>query len=374
MGFNNTSQQLLNLTYPIGSVGEISKWVLAIKLMRSICVPFIVGSGLFGNILCFAVFMTKTMRKSSCSAFLLSLAFVDVSFLITLLLTWIDGDVMPIMKTDVACQFLIFATYISSFLNAWFIVGFTCERFIAICLPLKHAYLCNVFREKLVVTTLCVMGCVMYSFSFWTTGLIEWGPYQRCSHKVEYFDFLSVVTWVDTFLTMLIPFCIILCINSMVLKTVLHGFWATRYGVPVKLEQCEVENKLINNNNKKRQYVRISLQRSVNQLRVARTLFVVSLIFIILNLPSHAIRLFNLIDTTRSTTPTVTVEFYFFQECTLMLYYTTFSCNFILYALFGRNFKKSLMLLIRCKSASADHKEKMLKKLTSTQGVCVSSC
>jgi hypothetical protein len=224
-----------------------------------------------------------------------------------------------------------------------------------------------------VISILCIMACVMYSFSFWTTGLVQWGPRQRCSHKVEYFDFLSVVIWIDTFLTMLIPFCIIVYINSMVLRTVMKGTWAVRYAMSVNVRNRESVKGLINNNKpirSRRQCANITgIQRSVNQLRVAKTLFVVSLIFIFLHLPSHAIRLFNLIE--KNSNFIVSDEFYFFQECTLMLYYTTFSCNFVLYTLFGRNFKNSLLLLIRCKSSSYDHRQKMLEKLTSTQGVCV---
>ena len=372
MEFFNMSNVTFNQTWNHNFMQQDASqeiWTGRVKLLRSICVPLIVGAGLFGNTLCFMVFVTKNMRQSSCSVFLASLAFADNSFLICLLLTWIDGDVRTIMKTDFACQVLIFMTYITSFLNAWFIVGFTCERFLAICLPLRTGYMCSVFREKVTVITLCISACLMYSFSFWTTGLIQWGPSKRCSHKIDFFQFLSVVTWIDTFMTMLIPFCVILCINSLVLRTVIKGTLAQRRMQEIRQRRSDAaESSLIEDKNDNTKPVRMTgKQRSLTQIRVARTLFVVSLIFIFLNLPSHAIRLYNLIDTTTSENPSVSIEFYFFQELTVMLYYTTFSCNFVLYTLFGRNFKNSLLMLIRCKSVADDRKKKMLQKLTPSQ-------
>jgi hypothetical protein len=128
------------------------------------------------------------------------------------------------------------------------------------------------------------------------------------------------------------------------------------------------EHSLIEDKTENAKPVRMAgKQRSLTQVRVAKTLFVVSLIFIFLNLPSHAIRLYNLIDTSTSENQSVSIEFYFFQELTLMLYYTTFSCNFVLYTLFGRNFKNSLILLIHCKTLADDRKKKMLQKLTPSE-------
>lgn len=358
-----------------------SPWIVAVKLMRSICVPVIVGLGLSGNTLCFMVFMTKNMRKSSCSVFLASLAFADNSYLICLLLTWIDGDVTHIMRADFACQLLIFMTYVTSFLNAWFIVGFTCERFLAICLPLRNGFMCSVKKEKVAVITLCVSASLMYSYSFWTSGLIQWGPQQRCSHTIEYFEFLSIMTWIDTFLTLLIPYLLLVCINSLVLCTVIKGTLASRRTQLNRVRKSDAEKSLIDaKNGTIRLHTRVTgVQRSVTQVRVARTLFVVSLFFIFLNLPSHAIRLYNLIDTQTSENQAVSIEFYFLQELTLVLYYTTFSCNFVLYTLFGRNFKNSLIMLMCCKSTTEDKKKKMLRKLarepecTSVHDGCVTT-
>ncbi|WAR09687.1 hypothetical protein MAR_034763 [Mya arenaria] len=67
---------------------------------------------------------------------------------INLLLTWIDSEVVTIISTYILCQVLIYFTYVTSFLSVWFIVGFTFERYIAICFPLKRTSLCSVKREK----------------------------------------------------------------------------------------------------------------------------------------------------------------------------------------------------------------------------------
>ncbi|XP_060598001.1 FMRFamide peptide receptor frpr-18-like [Ruditapes philippinarum] len=209
-----------NMTWTHDQV-SVSPWIEAIKVMRNICIPVIVVVGLLGNTLSLMVFSTKSMRKTSSSVFLASLAFVDNTFLVCLLITWIDGEINSILVTDLACQLLIYTTYVASCLSVWFIVCFTFERFIAICFPLKSTLICSLFREKGTVLILATITCLMYNFSFWTTGMEQWGPVMRCSHNPKYIQFLNIVTWIDTVITMIIPFLLIAFMNSMVLRSVI---------------------------------------------------------------------------------------------------------------------------------------------------------
>ncbi|XP_053389184.1 growth hormone secretagogue receptor type 1-like [Mercenaria mercenaria] len=333
----------------------LSSWFDAIKIMRNIFIPVIVCVGLFGNTLSLMVFSTESMRKSSSSVFLASLAFVDNTFLICLLITWIDGEVHSILVCDLACQLLIYTTYVTSCLSVWFIVCFTFERFIAICFPLKSTYICSVCRERGTVFILTIIACVMYNFSFWTTGMEQWGPLLRCSHDPKYIQFLNIVTWIDTSLTMVIPFFLIVCMNTMVLRSVM---------------KCKPKNKNIVTSIRKRPKIRVNtrVQRRNPQIRVTRTLLFVSTTFLVLNLPSHTMRLYNLIYLITSDTSTITVQFSFLQELTLMFYYITFSCNFFLYTCFGRNFRHALYHMIYCQSVKETHRRKVLLRLSSSQG------
>lgn len=370
---NNVTSNGSVVTYRIPPLPDESIWLQVVPIMRTICVPLITGVGFLGNMLTLLVFSAKSMKKSSCSVFLASLAFVDNIFLLSLLLTWIDGEIRVILTSDISCQLIIFSTYVTSFLSVWFIVGFTCERFIAICFPLKCNYMCSVFREKVVVVILVITASVMYNFSFWTAGVQQWGQHLRCSHKIQFFQFLNIVTWIDTLFTMVAPFFFILFMNSMVVYTVIQCPKKKNGRALTKVNSSTLLNSTNSTTKPKGIKCRIGYQRQNPQVRVTRTLLFVSTTFLFLNLPSHVIRLYNLIMSVTTDNQEVSAQFYFLQELTLMLYYTTFSCNFFLYTCFGRNFKKSLIRILRCRSTMETNRAKVLRKLSSTQGSCVTS-
>ena len=401
MEHNATATSLQNETYSNyydGGNYMLSPWLQAVKIMRSVCVPLIVAIGLGGNTLSLLVFSARSMKQSSCSVFLAALAAVDNIFLLSIFLTWIDGEVHIILTTDIVCQLLVYVTYITSFLSVWFIVGFTCERCIAIRFPLKRNFMCTVRREKIAVLVLTLIACVIYNFSFWTSGMQSWGSEKRCLHDISYFEFLNIVTWIDTFLTMIFPFFIIVCVNFQVLRTVMRCSMKSRTTgrerrqnitfrpCPVRMQRKLKTDKeqtsatkldTVSESNDSESLEEIPSAPATKQkftgskhphFRVTRTLLFVSTTFLCLNLPSHVIRLYNLITTLTSEVATgITPQFYFLQELTLMLYYTTFSCNFVLYTLFGKNFKKSLKLILRCKSTMTDHRKKLLRRVNNSQ-------
>lgn len=356
-----------------------SPWIVAVRVMRSVCIPMIVCVGLCGNTLSLLVFLAKSMRRSACSVFLAALAVVDNAFLISLSISWIDGQIITLLSTDLACQLLVYITYVASFLSAWFIVGFTCERYIAICFPLHSNYLCSVFRQKVTVYILAFVALVIYNFSFWTTDSTT---KDVCIHKIEYLNFLNVVTWVDTFLTMVIPFIIIAFVNSLVLRAVAKCKLKPKERPVLSYRMKRMRSVSTPDLGECRTFINASVIRPLqgakrvnHQIRVTRTLLFVSSTFLILNLPAHVLRLFNLIASFTSTAPTVSDKLYFMQEVTAMLYYTTFSCNFFLYTLFGRNFKTSLFLILRCKSTTTfSHRQLLLRRFSYSRHSSRSSC
>lgn len=373
-----TNEQVnLSTNMSLNEVQPINEWFNYIMLMRNIFVPILVCVGIFGNTLCLFVFSAKSMKKSSSSVFLASLAVVDNTFLLCLLVTWIDGQIYVILTVDLACQILIFATYVASSLSVWFIVCFTCERFVAICFPMKNTYMCSIRREKRTVVILTVIACTLYHFSFWTTGMEKFGPQMRCAHKQAYINFLHTVTWIDTVLTMIIPFILIVFMNSMVLRRVLNcharskGEKERNRTIVFKTLITSMHKKVIIQKQRPLRFTRI--QHVNPQIRVTRTLLFVSTTFLVLNLPSHSIRLYNLITYVSSGNRTISVQFSFLQELTLMFYYLTFSCNFFLYTCFGYNFRKSLSHILHCRSTKEHRRRIVLHRLSSTQGTCHSN-
>lgn len=298
------------------------------KLMRNICIPTIVFIGVFGNFVSMLVFASNYLRSSSSSTFLVALAFVDNVFLLCLFLSWFDGSVKNILTSLPLCRIIAYSTYMSSFLSVWFVVGFTVERHIAICHPLHAKLFCTKVRERITVILLLIISVCLYHFSFWTTDVAIYPSERiaRCSIDKTFIHFLNIVTWIDTVLTMLIPFVLICYMNIRV------AFTAAKFQEKRKACLSLRDAKS----------VKLGTFRSKQQMRVTRTLLLVSTTFLVLNLPSHVSKLSSLISVS---TLDINMTQYLIQEISQILYYFSFSMNFFLYALYGKHFQKSLRFM-----------------------------
>lgn len=298
------------------------------KIIRNICIPTIVFIGVFGNFVSMLVFASNYLRSSSSSTFLVALAFVDNVFLVCLFLSWLDGSVENILTSLPVCRIIAYSTYMSSFLSVWFVVGFTVERHISICHPLHAKLFCTKVRERITVILLLIISVFLYHFSFWTTDVAIY-PVERivrCSIDKSFIHFLNIVTWVDTVLTMLIPFVLICYMNIRV------AFTAAKFQEKRKACLSLRDAKS----------AKLGTFRSKQQMRVTRTLLLVSTTFLVLNLPSHVSKLSRLISVS---TLNINMTQYLIQEISQMLYYFSFSMNFFLYALYGKHFQKSLRFM-----------------------------
>ncbi|XP_062617381.1 FMRFamide peptide receptor frpr-18-like [Saccostrea cucullata] len=325
-------------------------FVFSIKTMRNICIPLIVIVGVFGNFVSMLIFASNSLRRSSSSTFLFALACVDNIFLSCLFLTWFDGAMENILSSVGICQIITYLTYISSFLSVWFVVGFTLERYVAICHPLHAKLFCTQVRERITVLTLLMTSLLLYNFSLWTTDLEVFASkgIARCTIDMRYVNFLNFFTWLDTFLTMMIPFVLICYMNIRVAWTA------------VKFQ--EKRKACLSPRDAKS--VKLRTLRSKQQMRVTRTLLLVSTTFLVLNLPSHVFKLSSLISESLFN---ISMTQHLIQEISQILYYFSFSMNFFLYAFYGKHFQRSLSFMyesLKWKSGCSDRMEYLERTVT----------
>ena len=302
-----------------------------VKIMRNILIPIIVFVGVFGNSVSMSVFTSNYLRRSSSSTFLVALACTDNVFLICLFVTWFDGSVDNILNSVRICQVISYLTFVSSFLSVWFVVGFTSERYIAICHPLRAKLFCTQVRERVAVLIFIMLSVVLYNFASWTTDVYTSKDITRCTYNIKFIKFLNIVTWLDTVVTMLIPFTLIFFMNMRVACTA-ATFQEKRKGCLTPRDARRVKHRAL---------------RSKQQMRVTRTLLLVSSTFLVLNLPSHVFKLSSLISNLLNPAASYQMSMaqYLIQEISQIFYYASFSMNFFLYALYGKHFQRSLSFM-----------------------------
>ncbi|KAK3917289.1 Neuropeptides capa receptor, partial [Frankliniella fusca] len=103
----------------------------------------------------------------------------------------------------------------------------------------------------------------------------------------------------------------------------------------------------------KQQPIQISTGRTLvstrTQQSITKMLLLISSVFILLNLPSHVLRVYASIAvlTGSNVATTTSPALWFGQQLAMLLYYTNFSINFLLYSMCGITFRRCLWQLVR---------------------------
>jgi len=317
-------------------------WILAGKYIHLISIPIIVIFGLLGNTLSLSVYCMKSMKKAKCKVFLATLAVVDNIFLVVLAVNWINDYFYDILTEEFLCQITVYVTYVASSLSSWCVVGLSSERFIAICFPLQRVCRRGTTNDKVIVGIFVLVSCTLYSFAIWTTSVRLIDAHCMCFFKLEYMDQMTFFTWLDTVVTMMLPFFIIASTNCLVFRAVITSRQNTRIrsfrNRNVVFTKLDNDRRLVTSCNFGRQ------TRNSTKIQITVPLLLVSTTFLLLNLPAHMVRLGELINSQPTTLPIRR----FLNEIAHTLYYCSFSCNILLYTAFGRGFRTSLFNLLGC--------------------------
>lgn len=300
-----------------------------LSLLNLYYVPVVIIVGIVGNTLSCAVFAGTYLHKRSSSYYLAALAVADTGFLLTLGTVWLAMAGTDLTNKDGWCQILLYVSSVTSFLSVWLIVSFTVERLIAVLFPLQRPYMCTVRRAKIVVVILSVSALCIYMFLLRTVGVVTVDGAKECTVKQEFIYTVSVMNLLDTVLTLIVPFVTLSILNSVIVYQVL---------IFSKMYRSKVASTKSH---------RSSLQSSKTHHSIAKLLLLLSTVFLVLNLPSYAIRVHMFVKTLLVKEPRMSDTEYILQQYFQLLYYTNFSLNFFLYAVYGVNFRKALVILFK---------------------------
>ena len=348
-------------------------------ILNTYVIPVIIVMGFLGNTISFFIFVGTHLNRLSSSVYLAFLAAVDNLFLITLLFVWFGWVEIHLFKRDGWCQSIIYGTYVCSFLSVWTVLSFTLERYIVVFYPLRRHRLCTRKRAIITMAILTSAALLFYSFTLKTFGVRYMGKVPVCRQLHERFYTVHIVmSSLDTLIGVVIPTLTIMTMNTAIgVKVYNYTRRTLRSEMPSASGSDMFSSTSVANNkfaidadsDSSRHYhtcrspssgttSRHVTARNVasksglhcrrrqrSQMRITRALLVVSSVFLVLNLPSHAFRLLALVLSFINDTIPLTA--YTWLEFLQFLYYLSFSTNFLLYMIFSRTFRNAFRRLLR---------------------------
>ncbi|XP_067829883.1 melatonin receptor type 1B-like [Heptranchias perlo] len=123
------------------------------------------------------------------------------------------------------CRFTAFVQVFSIQLSVWFTVSFTFDRFISICCQKLKLKYCTERTASVVLTIVCILSFLMIIpvyFRYEPSSIIDEMPW-GCRTVTGYYSSSAWVayTWIKTLSTPILPFPLLLLLNSLTARHIL---------------------------------------------------------------------------------------------------------------------------------------------------------
>ncbi|XP_052783042.1 FMRFamide receptor-like [Mya arenaria] len=276
-------------------------------------VPFIAVIGVLGNLLALTVFLRKSMRNNSSSFFLAVRCLSDAGFLLVLMVIWVSTVFeLYLSKVLFVCKALIFLTYVFGCLSVWLVIFVTAENYTRICKPFLVHRLCKTLYAKNIFFVILVVIISSYSFPFWAMT-------DNCVPFAAHYEFVTIMVYIDSVLTLFLPIILIAILMAAIVTSTIQA------------------------RKRRRRLSRSKMRKTMNPTKKVTTmLFAVTVTFIVLNIPSHSVRLWLMVSTFLEHDNVGTSAVSISQTISSLLYYLSMSINVIIYYIFGSKFRRTL--------------------------------
>ena len=304
------TQAVYNTTSPyIGydkgmNVTFLIKWIIP-----SVCVAGYIGNGLI-----LVVSTRKTFRHSAMGLYLFALAVADsIHLLRAFPLGWMDFTGRLDLQTNpIVCKIITVYTYSTQPVSSWILATITLERCVCVVKPFEASIWFSRRRAGIGLTLMLTIILGLHIHMSWTFGTYHTPNGLACNLYPNYsIEFQNVVTYLDTTLTTIGPFLMILTLNSVII-------W--------KLVRPSTLNQSKHGGSKQRSLVIM--------------LLVCSFAFIVLTAPILIVSIIG-----NDTKPGITSSKGVFFEVALVCVITNNSINFYLYCISGSRFREEVYSL-----------------------------
>ncbi|XP_059168111.1 thyrotropin-releasing hormone receptor-like [Physella acuta] len=328
---NTTSKNTSDDEFQCNSTDITQAMRAATDAFGTYAVPVICVLGILGDVTSLLVFICTSFRYQPCSQYLAALACVDTLFLMSPLLSSLMRYFPSIALTPGCCVLIVYTSYVCSFLSAWFVVLMMIERFIVVCYPFKASYMCNKKKSIAVISATSVLALILYCHSFFTveTSIVN----SPCHENKNYIEFLSIFTHVDSILVFFVPFSTIVFLNLKIIQTV---------------RKFRLRHDMLNQSVRRTpRYHNSGNTLTLAQVRSTKMLVWVSSVYIILYLPSYAVRMYGLILQQVSGVLKCAPRLYVAQQLCQHLHFLNFAIDFLVYVVTSNNFRRNVSRCLR---------------------------
>ncbi|XP_052791834.1 growth hormone secretagogue receptor type 1-like [Mya arenaria] len=221
-GILNTSLPTPGAVTPYSSAHALSLAAPTAMMIDRIVTPVWYIIGAIGNPITMKIWLSRRMRESNSSAIYIgSIAVVHFIFiwlhlLIELHLAW---DMKTINRPTI-CEIFNFLYITPQYLAPLLILGFTTERYIAVCLPFKKEKYCTVQRACAIVFVLTIFSLCLGSVQayIWTYNKER----DLCYFRPGVRPFYVVWTWISEMLIFAVVPLAVLVFNILVIREIRH--------------------------------------------------------------------------------------------------------------------------------------------------------
>ena len=330
------------------------------QFLRLYVPPCLLIIGTLGNILSFLILIRK---RASTYLYLAVLAVLDILVLyVGLMRLWIAEFTVDLQNTsNWLCKAVNYLGYVSSDCSVWIIIAVTFERFVAVCLPLKAPQICKRARAKIIISvcilSICTLNCPMiWAVELQTTE--QSGSNLVSCRAMEGYETLinRVWPWVDAAVYSIIPFLLLTCLNSLIIRACISALKRRRF---LQIgSSFEGSFRRDSRQNEDKHFIKRSMSshQNMEKKRLVVTLLAVSFTFLITALPMNILQILTAFYGVKKDIDPVSYAFQF-AEFTLvrtvveLLMYVNHTVNFFYYCINGRKFRRELKTLTSPKSA-----------------------
>lgn len=345
-----------NVTSPVAAGKPYLQLLFKLDALVQIFIPFYASLGILGNVLSAVTLLQTTLRRQAASHFLTAKCVADSVFLLSLLFLWLKSLGVDVYNGGVMCHVESLLTGSSHFLNMWFMLCLAMERYLVVCRPqcpscsrglcCDLSHVCDigtrqdtaqkrqaaVVRAKLCCVALSILALIVYlNISLTVTVMQDVRGVKICVPNLKFYRATMLMGHIDVFLNVMLPFVMTAAFTALTIKSTLQ-YKLTR-------------NKTLSG----QRLTQAQRFYPCSEKRVTKLICLMCLTFIVFSGPTHSIRIMHMFRQFYHTELRIGAKEYFYQQVFHVIYYLTFSFNFMLLLLFHKGFRKAIRLVfLRC--------------------------